>query len=281
MSKSKTVHYTTPTSLDQDERIRDYLIQLRLFGIIPYYQVLADDNIRNNQTPKDFLELCLQKQLIDSKQRQVNSRLIKAGFGQIKTLVGFSFKAKTNINERQIRDLASCNFIKEKKNIVIVGESHVGKTHLAKAIARQAIDQEYNVRFISIDRLIDELLFKKRDVDVQQRFFDSLVAPDLLVLDEVKDRKSTPDVQEFIYRLICYRYEKKSTIFTSCKDFSVWEKFFGDYAQEALNRILDKEYLVLIKIQGEPYKINQSSIIPVKENISSTKAKVGVTYGSI
>lgn len=260
MSKSKAVHYTIPTSLDQDERIKDYLIQLRLLGIIPYYKELAEDNIKNHNTPKAFLELCLQKQLIDSKQRQTSSRLLKAGFGQEKTLEEFDFNAKTNVCERQIRELTSCNFIKEKKNIVFMGESHTGKTHLAKAIARKAIDQEYNVRFITIDRLIDELLFKKREIDIQQRFFDSLVSPDLLVLDEIKDRKSTSEIQEFLYRLICYRYEHKPTIFTSCKDFSVWEKLFGDFAQETLNRILDRDYLILIEIKGEPYKISKRII---------------------
>ncbi len=265
MSKSKVVQYTIPTSSDQNERIEHYLDQQDLEGMKPYYKKYAEDNIKNSGTPKDFFEALLEKNQIFKKTKQTTSRVLKAGFGKEKTLESFNFKAENlkNINERQIRDLANSTFIKDMKNILIIGDSKLGKTHIAKALARKAIDKCYNVRFIELDRIIDELLFKRKDVDSQKRFFDGLLRPDLLVIDEIKYRKSTPDIQEFFYRLIHQRHEQKSTIFTSSKDFSEWKNLLGNYANETINRILDKEYSVLIHLKGEPYQVGYRNVQPI------------------
>lgn len=255
MSKVKINSYTASASLNQDERIEHDLEQFGLFGILPYFKKLAEDSIKNYKTPKDYLEALLGYQRIYKENSRISSRVLQAGLGKFKLLEDFNFKAKIKVNRMLIHDLAACSFISENKNIIFFGQAGVGKTHLAKAIAKKAIDKGFKVKFIELDKLVDNLLFKYTDIDSQKRFFDSLLRPDLLILDEIKNRETNITIQDFLYRLIRQRYDHKSTIFTSNKDFSEWEKLFGSYSEAAIDRIGDKKICIVIKITGQSYRI--------------------------
>lgn len=255
MSKSKISHYTASNSANQNDRIEHDLQQLGLEGMLASFIRLAEVNIANHGTPKDYLELLLEKQRIYKENARIQSWIQQARFGKIKTLATFRFKEQPTINQQQIYDLASGTFIDEKKNIIFLGQAGVGKTHLAKGVGVEVIYKGYDVKFVELKTLIQDLTFKFKDVDSQRRLLISLLRPKLLILDDIKYFETTSTIRDFLYKLFSQRYEEKSTMFTSNKDFSEWKRLFGEDAEAILDRILEYERLVLIKIEGESYRI--------------------------
>lgn len=255
----KMTPYTEPTSQNQDERIAHYLTQLGLLGMLPYYKRFSEESLKSNGTPKDYLEALAKRETEYKKNSRIKSLVLQAGLGKFSTLEELKMLAtksnvKTNTNWRLMFELAKCSFLSEHKNIIFLGQAGVGKTTLAKAIGKKAIDLDFTLKFIELDKLIDNMLFRYKDVDTQKRFFNTLIRPDLLILDEVKNRETNPTIQDFLYRLVHSRHQEKSTIFTSNKDLAEWEKLFGDYSEAAIDRITDKKFKIIINIKGGSYR---------------------------
>ncbi len=267
MSKRKISRYIASNAGNQNERIDYDLKQLGLEGIRSSFIKLAEENIANHGTPKDYLELLLERQRHYKEDSRIQSRIRQARFTKMRTLSNFLFEKQPNINPRQIHDLASCTFVEEKKNVIFYGQSGVGKTHLAIGLGLEAIAKGWDVRFIELDTLLEDLMYKYKDADSQHRFLATLERPALLILDEIKGYETSPTIRDFLYRLLRYRYEKgKSTLFTSNQDFTAWAELFGDDAEAILDRILDRDRLILISIEGKSQRVNDATVAVEMKN---------------
>lgn len=255
MSKARIKPYIASTSTNQDERIEHDLKQLSMQGMLPCFILYAEKNLKTNGTPKDYLELLLGAHRAYKENERMDRGIKRAKFKKVQTFAEFKFHRLPTAIQKQIKDLATCTFINKNKNIVIMGWSGVGKTHIARAVGVEAVLQGKDVRYIDLEDLINDLTYKYKDSDSQHKFLTTLERPELLILDEVQNHLTvSPTVAELLYRLIRQRYGHKATIFTTNKTFSEWGKLFGDNASAAVDRVIDKDFLILIKIEAPSYR---------------------------
>lgn len=260
MSKARTKPYIASTSTNQDERIEHDLKQLSIGGMLPFFIKYAEENIETNSTPKDYLERLLEAHRAYKENERIDRGIKRAQFKEIQTFAEFKFHRLPIANQKKVKDLATCTFIGKNKNVVLLGDSGVGKTHIARATGVEAIIQGKDVRFVDLDDLIRDLTYKYRDSDSQHKYLTTLERPELLILDEVKDQTVSPIVAELLYRLIRQRYGQKATIFTTNKSFSEWGKLFGDNASAAVDRVIDKDFLIFIKIEALSYRADRGEM---------------------
>lgn len=278
MSKAKISRYTSSNSSNQNERIEHGLKQFGLDGMRACFVQLAEENLTQNRTPKDFLEKLLEKQRTYKEDQRIQMWIQRAKFKRMFWLKDYKFKDRSGLDPRLIRELVTGSFIDEGKNIVLLGQSGVGKTHLATGIGIEVIEQGKDVRFIELNEIIDTLCFKCKDIYSQRLFLRSLRTPKLLIVDEVKYYEvveKVAEIRDFLYQLFRSRCEEgKSMIFTSNQDFSEWEKLLGDGAEAILDRVLRQDKCILINIQGS------SSRVPTKTLTSQESLEMSQIQGA-
>lgn len=180
-----------------------------------------------------------------------------AGFPAIKTIEQFDYSFTIGVNSKQIEELASLSFIKKHENIVFLGQSGVGKTHLAIAIGYKAVMNRYKVRFTSIAELISDANKAKREKRYDA-FLKNIAMPSVLIIDEIGYFNMSKEDANHFFQIISARYEKSSTIFTSNLVFSQWAGVFGGdkiVTTAILDRILHHSHI--INIQGESYRLKE------------------------
>jgi len=243
-----------PKSLKQSDRIEKALQLLGLEGIRFSYSNLAQKFIKDKSNPYDFLECLLEKQIVWKEENRLQRWLQQAHFPWQKTLKDFDFSFQPSIDKRQVYELASCRFIDKGENVIFLGPPGVGKTHLAISLGLEAIYKGYEVRFLTLDQLI-ELANRASDGEKLRRLFSTLVRQRLLILDEMDLYEADSAVSTFLFKLLHQRYEEGSVIFTSNKTFTDWGKLFGSQARAGA--ILDRitHHSTIITIEGESYRI--------------------------
>lgn len=217
MSRSKISIYSVSNILDQEEKINMALDMLGLVGIRSTLDKIVRKFTRKEGTLYDFLEQLLETQLAWKEGNKIQRWIQKAKFPFLKTLNNFDFSYQPSIDEAQIRELASCRFIKHAENILFFGQTGVGKTHLAIGLGYEAISKGYDVRFITIDQLIELADKYSGDLVRSKRLFDSLMQPKLLILDEMdySETRQNKLISEMLFRIIYQRYEKGSNEYSS------------------------------------------------------------------
>lgn len=194
---------------------------------------------------------------IDFKEKNMIRAMVKVGaFPHHKELKDFDFSFQPSINRQQILDFESLRFHELKENIVFLGSSGVGKTHLAISIGIAAAKQRYSTYFIKCHDLIQQL----KKAKIENRLDDRLKhfsKYKLLIIDELGYLPITKEDSKLFFQLIDLRYEKKSTILTTNINFSNWDDVFFDpvIANAILDRILHHAHVV--NITGKSYRIRE------------------------
>ena len=195
----------------------------------------------------------------ESSNRIANAkskRLHSAKFPNHKTIEAYNFNYQPNLNRKEIYNLATCEFIRNKENIAFIGPSGTGKTHLSIAIGINAISQGYSVLFTTVNQMLDELYMARADNSVNKKL-KKYISPDLLILDELGLKKLSQNNIDDFYEIISKRYETGSIIVTSNKKFDEWAKIFYDpvLATAILDRLI--HHCNFIVIDGESYRMKQ------------------------
>ena len=166
----------------------------------------------------------------------------------------FDFSFQENINERQIKDLCQLGFLENNENIVFLGSSGVGKTHLSIAIGIQAARQRYSTYFIKCSNLLENLKKAKNENRLEARL-KHYSSYRLLIIDELGYLPINEGDERLLFQLIDRRYEKKSTIVSTNINFSDWENIFDD--ARIANAILDRllHHCSVIQIVGDSYRL--------------------------
>lgn len=235
------------------ENLKTKLRQFKLAGIVKSLEIRNKFAIDNNISYLEFMELLMDDELVNRKANSFGKRLIKSKIITMKSIDEFDFNYQPKLNKKHILDLASCRFINENKNIVLMGKPGVGKTHLANALGLEALKQGYNVLFLHINDLIDKLNTAKADGSYRQ-LMNILCATDLLILDELGFKKIPAEFIDGVFEVIRKRYEAGSIIITSNRNFEDWSNIFGDavMASAIVDRLVHHAFI--IKIDGDSFR---------------------------
>ena len=192
---------------------------------------------------------------VDTKRINAANQMVKtAAFPALKDISSFDFSFQPSIDERQIKDLCSLAFLENNENIVFLGSSGVGKTHLSVSIGIEAARQRYSTYFIKCSNLLENLK-KAQDENRLEARLKHYASYRLLIIDELGYLPISEGDERLLFQLIDRRYEKKSTIVSTNINFSDWEAIFYDIriANAILDRIL--HHCSVIQILGNSYRL--------------------------
>ena len=186
--------------------------------------------------PRYLFRLC-ELELLDREQRATERRIKAAKFPVLKSLETFAFRAIPSVNKRLVLELARSAYLDRRENVLALGNSGTGKTHLALALGLAACQKGYRVRFITAAALVNELL-EARDEKRLLRVQKQLAKQDLLIVDELGYVPLSKTGAELLFEIFSQRYEQTSTLVTSNLPFNEWTEIFG--SERLTGALLDR-----------------------------------------
>ncbi len=203
-----------------------------------------------------LLRLC-ELELIERERRMIERRIKAARFPATKSLDSFDFKTIPSLNKMLMMELARCEFISKRQNVIALGPSGTGKTHIALGLGLAACQQGLKVRFTTAAALVHEMI-EAVDERRLQRHQKQLAAQDLLIIDELGFVPLSKTGAVLLFEVISQRYERGSLIITSNLPFEEWTEVFG--SERLTGAILDRltHHVHILEMNGESYRLNQS-----------------------
>ena len=190
-------------------------------------------------------------------ENRLNRRMREAKFPLLKTLEGFDFAAVPDLDIRVLRELTGCDYIKEHRNVIFLGRSGTGKTHLATALGVEACRHNYRTRFVSCYGLVNELIEARQEKDLR-RLIGRQTRYDLLILDELGYIPFSKEGAELLFQVLAERQEQGSVIITTNLGFADWTQVFGDPVMTAalLDRLTHRAHIV--NCLWDSYRLKES-----------------------
>ena len=211
---------------------------------------------KGEKTFTDAQQELVNYELLNKENRAVNACVKTANFPFLKTLDDFDFSFQPSINKGEVQELTSLKFVDRQENIILVGSSGVGKTHLATSIGIECAKQRYSTYFISFENLMSQLkkAHQENRLDSRMKFF---AGKKVLIIDELGYMPLDADSANLFFQLVARRYEKHSTIITTNLVFSKWGDLFG--SATLANAILDRllHHSSIISITGPSYRLRE------------------------
>jgi len=234
--------------MDLKHQLAGQLRQLRLSGVLETLEARNRQAIDDKWSYQEFLARILEDEVERRAQKQLHLRLRRGALNSTKTLESFDFNFNPNLNRQQILELATCEYVRQKRNLLVCGPTGVGKTHLSQALAQEAARQGLDVLFTSVQKMLQHLNGGRADGSLEKRLGNYL-RPNLLILDDFGLKSIPPPGPEDLYDVINERYEKGSILLTSNRAPAEWPDIFQNplLASAGLDRLLDRAEVVIIR----------------------------------
>lgn len=251
---------TTPTTTLRDQCL-NHFATLK----IPLESTSFDDVLRRaekeNLSHLHFLDLLLGAQANARRERSVARRIREARFAENKTLEGFNWQFNPKAFDRvQVEELATGDFIRRRTNLILVGWSGVGKSHIIQALGQKACVHGYRVLYRTSAQILSDLTASLADKTLPARL-RRYASPDLLIVDEFGfdriERSECPQAAHLLYKVIVSRNQRSTALATNV-DFEKWAEYLSDgpLAMAFLDRLV--EGAIILKVKGKSYRAPQS-----------------------
>lgn len=237
--------------------LEHHLKKLRLPTMGREWEALAASCAKEGRDYGDFLLGLTERELIEREQRAAERRIKGAKFPVLKTIDSFDFAAQPAINEPLMRQLLSGEYLQARENVLLIGNSGTGKTHLATALGFAACTQGRKVRFWSATALVTHMLELREQRDLK-RFLTQVEKHELLVLDELGYVPFSKDGAELLFEVVSRAYERLSLIVTTNLPFEQWTEVMG--SERLTGALLDRvtHRVHIIEANGESYRLKDA-----------------------
>jgi DNA replication protein DnaC len=238
------------------DRVQENLRRLKLYRMAEILETRLEEAAQDNRCYTDFLDDLLGDEVSAKREKNLSMRTTMARFPFVKTLESFDFNFQPSVEKKRILELATCRFIANGENVVLLGPPGVGKTHLAVGLGLKAIREGYATCFTQAMPLIASLTkaYAENRFEERLKFYSR---PRLLIIDEIGYIPIDRHGAHLFFQLISRRYEKGALILTSNRGFGQWNEIFGDpvLATAILDRLL--HHAATVNIKGNSYRLKE------------------------
>ena len=237
--------------------LNHHLKKLRLPTFLSEYDKLALQCATENKDHVQYLLRLSELELIERERRMIERRIKAAKFPATKSLDSFDFKAIPSLSKPLVMELARCEYVDRQENVIALGPSGTGKTHIALGLGLAACQKGLKVRFITAASLVHELM-EAADEKRLLRLQKQLASQHLLIIDELGFVPLSKTGAELLFETISQRYERGSIIITSNLPFDEWTSTFG--SERLTGALLDRltHHIHILEMNGESFRLKQS-----------------------
>ena len=237
--------------------LEHYLKQLKLPSILREHEKMAVVCETERADYQTYLLRLMEQEAHDRERRAAERRVKAAKFPVLKTLDTFDFKAQPSINQERVRELLRGEYIDRHENVLLIGNSGTGKTHLATALGFAACQQGRKVRFFTATGLVTQLLERREDRELE-RFQRQLERMDLIILDELGYVPFSKAGAELLFDAVGRAYERTSLMLTTNLPFEEWVEIMG--SERLTGALLDRltHRVHIIEANGPSYRLKES-----------------------
>jgi DNA replication protein DnaC len=252
--------------------IAHYLKQLRLPTVLREYDKIARECARDGIDHVRYLLRLLELELLDRERRVTERRIRDARFPATKSLDTFNFTAIPSLNKMLVLELARCAFVQRRENVIALGNSGTGKSHIALALGLAACQRGFTTLFMTAHALANQLM-EARDEKRLLKFQAQLQGVKLLIVDELGYVPLSQIGAELLFEVFSQRNERGSIIVTSNLPFEEWPSIFR--SERLTGALLDRltHHVHVLEMNGESYRLRQSvSRLPTQAATESEPA---------
>jgi len=249
---------TAPVAVDTPQLLLEHHLKaLRLPTMLREYDRVARQCAVEDVDYPRYLLRMTELELLDRERRAIERRIRQAKFAVTKSLDSFDFLAMPTLNKAMVLELARCEFLVRNENVLLLGNSGTGKTHIALALGLSACQHGHRVRFTTASALVSELI-EARDEKKLLRFQKQIASYELLIVDELGFVPLSKTGAELLFEMLSQRYERGSTMVTSNLPFAEWTEVLG--SERLTGALLDRltHHVHILEMNGDSFRLRQS-----------------------